>query len=354
MSSQINPKEYIAEQMGIDIASDSLLINPLVMIDSYKDKIKNHWLAYDLNRNVSRYKWIGNDLPAGITSSLLERMLYYRFGVGAVLYKNKPLILPYFMTKGPNALGIPIKAKLIVFGGPYEGESKEVYFNEKEYNVFQYVNPKSKNFDLNELKDENTMIILNDFEPFGNSNFNMSRYALNIPFIEQIADTFSKLKSNLIISMQKFLISGVEPGQRKAISSQINFALKSNNPYVLLTTLKNLDITILGNDIALQTTELFNAIRQYEDMVKEHSSINTSTFGNFKKERNISSELDNDENSIDLSDDLQLTNRKLFAELYSLKFETKLECVSNQKDIESNENNEDGDNNDPKDDDTEI
>lgn len=327
-SKSINPQAYIEEQTGVSIGSalerqSRTKINPVKIIDPYKQDNIRAWSDRDLQDNVSRYVWKGS-LPAGLTSWNLERMLYYRFVLGCVKADDgEPVILPFYSDKPLNCYGMPTEGKLITFSGTVAPEKKEqfVFYNNKTYTVFQQ-QPDDENLDLDKLKDENTMIVLFDRVPVGNTFINANRYSLNLPYIKQIADCMSKVNTNLTISSPKTFVIAKDPNTKDEVMNQINMAFLNNFPYIVVNSMFDMEHVQSTSD--LQASDLFNAVKQYDDIRLQQSSIETSSFGTFKKERNINADIENDNNATDMRIDTCLLMRDDFAKLYSMKFNRNL------------------------------
>ena len=324
----INPQAFIKEQTGVSIG-DALerqtrkQINPVKIIDPYKEANKRAWSDRDLQDNTSRYAWSGS-LPIGLTSWNIERMLYFRFVLGCVEGDNgEPVILPFYSNKPLNCYGMPTEGRIINFSGTRSPDNEKdfVFYNNKTYEVFQQ-QPDDENLDLTKLKDKNTMILLFDRVPNGNTFINANRYSLNQTYINQIADCMSKVQTNLTISSPKTFVIAKDPNAKDEVMQQINMAFQNNFPYIVVNSM--FDMEHVQSTTDLQASELFNAVKQYDDIRLQQSAIETSSFGTFKKERNINADIENDNNATDMQIDTCLLMRDSFAKLYSLKFDRNL------------------------------
>ena len=285
--------------------------NPIGIYNPDKTKFIELWTNYDMNQCCSRYVW--ENLPNGLESWNLERMIYFRGSVCGFRFGGLEYILPYTMNAGSlNPYGKPSKVRPITYNGrPVSG--KDDFFK--------------SNFELpvdvdgNETNDYDA-VILYDSIPYTPSGQPCSRYAYNQILIEQIADVFARININIVVSNKKILLQVKDPKQKEVIEKELLSAFGSDSPFALITS--ELDVNNLQNSNDYNADDLFNTLKNYDAIRCFMSGISSKGYGSEKKERLITGELTGAEEEKDLILDMGFDLRKQFADLMNKKFGTNI------------------------------
>lgn len=286
--------------------------NPRGMYNPDKAKFIELWTNYDMNQCCSRYVW--KNLPNGLESWNLERMLYFRGSLCGFKYGGLEYILPYTMNAGSlNPYGKPSKVKPITYNGQSVAGKNDYFLNESfELPV---------DVEGNETADYNA-VLLYDSIPYMPSGQPCSRYAYNQILIEQIADVFARININIVVSNKKILLQVKDPKQKEVIETELYSAFGSDSPFALITS--ELDVNNLQNSNDYNAEDLFNTLKNYDAIRCFMSGISSKGFGAEKKERLVTGELTGAEEEKDLILDNGFDLRKQFADLMNAKFGTNI------------------------------
>ena len=301
-SSQAN----MLREQGLDpltpMTSTKQKFNPIGFYNPNKEKYIQLWTKYDFDQCTSRFVW--ENLPNGLTSWNLERMLYFYgslcgFGIGGYFY-----ILPYVNSGKLNAYGIPTKIKPI----PFVNNGFETF---------------TKNYELNvdvkgDANDRYSAVILYDSVPYNASTKAPSRYYYNSIIIKEIADTFARVNINVVISNKKILLEVKDTKQKEVIEQELKMAFASDCPFALISS--PLETNSIQSTSDFNADELFNTIKNYDAIRCFMSGISSKSFGTEKKERLVSGELTGAEEERSLVLDSALYMRQLFCDQVNAKF----------------------------------
>lgn len=288
---------------GLDpLTSPKQKFNPIAFYNPDKNKYIQIWQKYDFDQCTSRFVW--ENLPNGLTSWNLERMLYFYgslagFSVGGFFY-----VLPYVSTGRLNAYGIPTKIKPIPFVN----------------NGFEQFN---KNFELpidlkGDANNKYGAVILYDSIPYNSGMKAPSRYYYNSIIINEIADTFARININIVVSNKKILLKIRDPKQREVIEEELKSIFASDCPFGIITS--ELDTDTIQSTSDYNADDLFNTIKNYDAIRCFMSGISSKSFGTEKKERLVSGELAGAEEERSLVLDSALYMRQLFCDQVNAKF----------------------------------
>ena len=114
----LNSQANLLRQEGVQALGTLSInekINPIGFYSPDRERYKTIWTNYDMNQCVSRYIW--KNLPNGLTSWNLERMLYFRGSVAGFKVGGKVYILPFTITGRINPYGLPTHIKPITYNG---------------------------------------------------------------------------------------------------------------------------------------------------------------------------------------------------------------------------------------------
>lgn len=300
-------------------------INPVGFYNPDRDKYTLIWTNYDLNQCCSRYVW--KNLPNGLTSWNLERMLYMRGTLCGFKFGGLVYILPYSVKGGLNPYGLPSKVRPITYNGQAV-QGKDEFF--------------SANFELpinvdGDETSEYDAVLLYDALPYSPTSKAPSRYMLNQIIIKEMADVFARVNINVVVSNKKILIECKDPKQADVIRKELEIAFGSDCPFAIITS--PLETNPIQSSSDYNADDLFNTIKNYDAIRCFMSGISSKGFGAEKKERLVTGELTGAEEEKDLILDMGYDLRKLFADQCNKKFGTNIE-VYKRSDIYKEEREE--------------
>lgn len=284
--------------------------NPIGYKNTDKFNYELIWTNYDLNQCVSRYIW--ENLPNGLTSWNLERMLYFRGTLCGFKFAGRVYILPYTITGPINPYGLPVGVRPITYNGrPVSGNDD---FFSKNFEL-----PVDLNGDEN---DEYSAVLLYDALPYSPSETTPSRYYLNQIIIKEMADVFARININVVISNKKIFLIIKDAKQRDIVQKELDEAFGNDSPWAVLTS--ELDTQTIQSTNDFNADDLFNTIKNYDAIRCFMSGISAKNFGTEKKERLVSGELAGSEEQKDLILDMGYDLRKEFADKLNRKFGTNI------------------------------
>ena len=212
----INPKTGMPAKLGAD--------------DEYLQQgIKHVLRIQDEQDAITRYKWY--NLPSGITSELLERILYYR-GQGMFFYMDadeKFYFLPYTLAGSIDVYGRFTEVTPLPFNGPTKDDKqnpwivgltkKPVYDEHEEITLDTFMNG---------------CVLLKDYTPQV-SETNVSRQILNDPILEAMSEAFPFARTALIANtgIMGVRVDGEEDQTNVELASRsVTHAAKTGKPWI--------------------------------------------------------------------------------------------------------------------------
>ena len=157
-----------------------------------KNEIKKTIYRLDLQNAINRYKWY--NLPSGLSSQLIERILYFK-GQGAFFYiptNNSFYFLPYALNGNIDCYGRFLGITPISFGSVTDGGKDKPFINglirKPVYDVVT---------DLKESNIEESCVLLSDY-CLGLSQTNIPRAMLQEPIIDAMSEAFPLARTSLI------------------------------------------------------------------------------------------------------------------------------------------------------------
>lgn len=178
---------------------------PLKLDDSgcaIKENIRKQLRIMDEQDAIGRYRWY--NLPDGLDSELLERILYYR-GQAAMFYmkeNNKFYFLPYTL-QAINGTGLDVYGRYTgITPLPFNGSTSNKDKSGKEtpwiiglHKIPVYDIGEIENF--NESQIEDAAVLLSDYCK-QSSQMNISRQILQDPLLDIMAEVFPMARTALI------------------------------------------------------------------------------------------------------------------------------------------------------------
>lgn len=193
-----------------------------------KSNLKRALRIVDEQDAVNRYTWY--NLPDGITSQLLERILYYR-GQGAFfkMSDDKFYFLPYALDGTIDVYGRFNAITPLPFNGATQSKDDKPLIKGLIYDcVYEVMTPddfitESGEFDLGKMEDlvEKSAVILKDYTE-QISQTNTARQILNDPVLDVMSDCIPFCRTALLNS------TGIK-GMRVGNQSEANEVLSANN-----------------------------------------------------------------------------------------------------------------------------
>ena len=159
-----------------------------------KDEIKKNLRILDEQNAITRFKWY--NLPNGLTSELMERILYYR-GQGAFFKMNdgKFYFLPYALSAPKNSTGIDVYGRYTgITPLPFNGTAKT---GEKTWITGLIKKPIYDMLDVDINSFEEGCVLIHDYTPQA-SQMNIPRYLLQDQIIDSMAEAFPMCRTSLI------------------------------------------------------------------------------------------------------------------------------------------------------------
>lgn len=300
--------------------------NPLGQYVPDRAAYRTVWTQYDMNQYCSYLKW-GN-LPNGLTSWNLNRMLYFRGTLAGFKWKGKVYVLPYTIQGGLNPYGLPVSIHPISFNGRPAGGSDSIFGKDFKLSV-----------DVNgdELPDSKVgAILLYDSIPFNQAGGAPSRYALNQIIINEIAQTLARVNISVAVGNKKILIVVKDPKQREIVEKEMQDIFGCDSPFGIISS--DLDVQTVQQTGDFNAADLFNAVRQW-DSIRCFTEGIAANYGNEKKEREITGELSGNEEQINLIGDMRLELAQNWADKMNACFDTE---ITVEKRVDGYDKPEDG------------
>lgn len=224
-------------QAGIDPTTKLPLKAIGAFDEGFKENNRKLLRIIDEQDAINRFTWY--NLPNGLSSQLIERILYYR-GQGMFFYMadaEKFFFLPYALDGTIDVYGRYMEVTPLPFNGTANNgddtkKAKPWITGLKRKCVYDIV--------LDELKIDdllNSCVILKDYSP-QQSQTNISRQILNDPLLDVMADCIPFLHTALLNStgvMGMRVSSEDDQSNVEAASRSINRAALSGRKYVPIT-----------------------------------------------------------------------------------------------------------------------
>lgn len=289
--------------------------------DQTNPKVQNYINAmtdYDVQQCCSRYQWEG--LPDGLTSWLLELMLYHKTTlagkiVGGILY-----ILPYTIVDGPNVYGVPSRIQTVTYNGVNIGD-ESIHGDPLPVNVYG-------------VPAENpTAVILYDRIPtYSQSGAGLPRSILDRQLIELQADILGRIEQNLETACFKLVFECDNEKQANQLDQDISKNLRVGKSYIIRIkdSIQGKEGTPYQTGVQLETQTLVECWQSINSIRTGLSGIRNG--GAFeKKERAVQAELSSDSIQSDIVLNNGLEMRRLFLKQMILAYPDYIDKLSKIK-----------------------
>lgn len=249
----------------------------------------------DEQRAVNRYKWY--NLPEGLSSQELERLLYYRYSL-CFFYWEKTgqfYFLPYALNgtidmyaRFNHVTPVPF-AEQEDYKKTAEYKGKVKMLQELKLKVIKDVV-----VDLSEINYEmltNSCVLLRDYtNQLGQKE--IARWTLHEHLLDLQADTLCFLRTNLILAtgIQGLKVPDADAAsEADSIGAQFYTAAVTGNPYVAVTGTVQKDFQELQPNSTTKASEYFLAMQSIDNMLLSAYGIENSGLFN-KKAHTLESE----------------------------------------------------------------
>ena len=198
MGRPVLPNISLIEQTGYD-PRNRLPYRAAMITSKLKENILKQLRINDEQIAINRYVW--RNLPKGLNSQLMERILYYR-GRAAFFYLEETdtfLFLPYALIKGLDVYGRYQKIEPVQMGGgelPTDG----IFKKDKPWIPGLQLNIQYDILLPEELRPEHmtkSAVIINDYTP-QYSQIIIPRYALQSELLDVMADCIPFMRTALL------------------------------------------------------------------------------------------------------------------------------------------------------------
>lgn len=242
----------------------------------------------DEQRAVNRFVW--RNLPAGISSQELERLLYYRYSL--ILFYSKDLeqfcFLPYALNGTIDLLGRfnTVNPVPIAESSEYE-KSSEFKKRKKLLQEMKLTVVKDVVVDLSEITEElltNSCVILRDYtNQLGQKGD--PRWSLNDKLIELEAACVPFVRTNLILAtgIQGLRVVDADTSDVEDLSAQLYDAALTGKPYVGITA--KTEMQELQPKSTAKASEYFLALQSIDNLLLQTYGIENT--GLYEKKAHI-------------------------------------------------------------------
>lgn len=300
--------------------------NPIGFYRPDKNAYRSLWTTYDLNQYCAIREW--RNLPNGLTSWNLNRMMYFRGTLAGFEFAGKIYIMPYAITGEINPYGLPTKIKPISFNGNPVDNNPDFFAKEFELPV---------DFSGNELKEEgDRAVLLYDSIPYSPTTNSPSRYMLNQIIISEIADALARININIVVSNKKIFFITKDPKQADVIREELASSFSSECPFDVIHS--PLEVQSVQSSDDFNADNLFNTVKNWDAIRCFMNGISSKNFGTEKKERLVSGELAGNEEEIGLISDMGDELANLFCKQMNEAFGCSISFRNRRNDYKQEEN----------------
>lgn len=331
----INPKTKLPLKLGEKDQMDSKLpVNARAL-----------FRILDEQRAINRYKWY--NLPAGLSSQELERLIYFKYSLCFFYFKELKefYFMPYALDGTIDFYGryntihpVPMTSGAEKEENTKEYKQKAALLSDKKLNVIKDVI-----VDISEITEETltgSAVILRDYTNQMGQN-GLSRDVLNESLLNLEADCLSFMRTNLLVAAgtQGLRVPDADcASEVDAVSSQMYNAAKTGKPYIAIT--EAVEIQELQLNTTSKAEEFFLAMQSVDNILLTSYGIENS--GVYEKKAHIL-ESENAVNASNVSLSMQdgLTQRQNFCNIVNSLWNLGIWCEISE-DISHGDINGDG------------
>lgn len=280
-------------------------VNPKYFYDPNRDRLTKFMQNLDSVQACGRFKWVNT--PKSIPAFRIEQMLYNRGALVFFKQGNQFRLLPFYPNSELNCYGLLKEVTPIAYNG--------IAIRSEENNGKNATNFAQSLIVANYGTDENIegkAVILFDRVNAYVTSGGIEPIAIHqMEAIEQIVNRLCVLNVNLINSQGKNLIIVKDPKQASAVDKNLSELYKTDNPYSVAKA--NYDIQVVNNTIEYKEQQIWEDIMSWNNWRLANIGIQNSGLFN-KKERQLTSEVDIQNEQVDLVLQEFYNSRKEFIE----------------------------------------
>lgn len=298
-----------------------------------KGDIKKNLRIMDEQNAVNRYTWY--NLPKGLNSQLIERILYYRGQGMLFMLQGKFYFLPYTLSAPEGSTGIDVYGRFTgVSPLPFNGTSNDgkedspwirglVY--KPVYEVIDIADFEGATPEIIRDAIEKSCVLLHDYTP-QISQTNIARQVLNDPILDVMSDCIPFMRTALLNGTG---VMGLRVGNENenaevdAASNAINRAALEGRKYVGITG--TLDFQELTGGQVAKAEEYMLALQSLDNFrLSLYGLDNGGLFQ--KKSHMLEAEQEMNAGNTGLVAEDGLRNRQMFATIANSIFGTMMWC----------------------------
>ena len=298
-----------------------------------KGDIKKNLRIMDEQNAINRYTWY--NLPKGLNSQLIERILYYKGQGMLFMLQDKFYFLPYALSAPEGSTGIDVYGRFTgVTPLPFNGTSNDGKKDSPWIRglVFE---PAYEAADLADFADkkpeelvsvlEKTCVLLHDYTP-QISQTNIPRQILNDPVLDVMSDCIPFMRTALLNGtgiMGMRVGNEIEQAAVDAASNALNRAALEGRKYVGIVG--NLDFQELTGGQVAKAEEYMLALQSLDNFrLSLYGLDNGGLFQ--KKSHMLEAEQEMNAGNTGLVAEDGLRNRQMFATITNSYFGTSIWC----------------------------
>lgn len=228
----------------------------------------------DEQRAVNRYKWY--NLPAGLSSQELERLIYYRYTLCFFYEKitGRFYFMPYALDGDLDFYGRFNRIHPVPICGSAENATKaekKAYNAQKQMlDIIKLNVVKDVVVEENEITEElltNSAVILRDYTNQA-GQMGEARYSLHNHLLDLKADLLCFMRTNYLVStgVQGLRVQDADcASEVNAFSKQMYDSARKGNPYVAITS--KVDLQEIQPKTTAKATEFFLGIQSVDNLL---------------------------------------------------------------------------------------
>ena len=278
----IDPKSRLPKRLKCFSQADPAL----------KENARRLFRIMDEQRAVNRFKWY--NLPAGLSSQELERLLYYRYSL-CFFYEetlDQFFFMPYALDGGLDWYGRYNRIHPIPIVGSVENasvEDKKIYAAQKKILDLIKLNVVKDVVVYEEEKTEELLtksaVILRDYT---NQQGQLSepRWSLNDHLLDLEADLLCFMRTNYLVAtgIQGLRVQDADSASEvDSFANQLYQAARTGNPYIAITA--KAEIQEIQPNSTMKASEFFLGLQSIDNMLLTTYGIENN--GMYEKKAHI-------------------------------------------------------------------
>lgn len=286
--------------------------NPVRQFAPQRKKLKNFFMDLDGTQACNRFKWVGT--PSYFPAFLIEAMLYTRTRLAFFKRGVEFKILPYVANGDLNDYGLATKIKPIAYNGGAMKEKAPQWqdVSDAEVKEIEYFGDSENS--------ENKCVLLFDrygaLKSFAGSEV-LPKILLQETIIDEIVNRLSMLNINLVNSQGKTVILVKDPKQQATVERALNDLYASDKAFGMAKSM--FEVQVINNTVTNDQQNIWEDTMSWNNLRLEGLGITNNGLFN-KKERQITGEVNSNEEQTQITGDAYFRARKEFVELVKKTF----------------------------------